>query len=114
MRPVYAPASALAGGLSEAVVLDQYLTPFNVTLTVELGGNTGGGASYTVQYSPDDPYAYNANANWYNHPTLFNLAADSSDTFYTPVRGVRLQTGTPGTGGTTSPQLVVLQAGVFG
>jgi len=119
MRPVIAIASTSVAGLSEAVILDQYLTPFNVTLSVELFGNTGGGANYTVQYSPDDPYAtyatsYNVNANWYSHSTLVNLAADATDVFYTPVRACRILTNTPGTGGTQTPQLTVIQAGVMG
>lgn len=119
MRPIYLTANTLASGLSAPVILDQYLTPFNVTLALELFGNTGGGASYTVQYSLDDPYAsytvdYNTNATWYNHPTLLNLAADATDVFYTPVRSVRILTNTPGTGGTQTPRLVIVQAGVFG
>lgn len=119
MRPIYLSANTNALGVSAPVVLDQYLTPFNVTLAVELFGNTGGGASYTVQYSLDDPYGtyavdYNTNATWYNHPTLVTLAADATDVFYTPVRAVRMLTTTPGTGGTQTPRLVIVQAGVFG
>lgn len=119
MRPVTVLASTLAGGVSAPIVLDQYLTPFNVTLTLELFGNTGGGVSYTVQYSNDDPYGvyavnYNTNANWYPHSTLVNLAADATDVYYTPVRATRILTNTPGTGGTQTPQMQIIQAGVFG
>lgn len=119
MRPVTLISSTSNGGTSAPCILDQYLTPFNVTLTMELFGNTGGGSSYNVQYSNDDPYgtytvSYNANANWYNHPTLVNLAADATDVFYTPVRAVRILTNTIGTGGTQTPQLQIIQAGVFG
>lgn len=116
MRPVYIAAKATSGN-SAACILDQYLTPTDALLAVELGGNTGGGASYTVQYSPDDPYAsyatdYNTNANWYNHPTLVTLAADGVDQLAVPARAVRLVTNTAGTGGTAAPRLVVIQAGV--
>lgn len=116
MRPIYMPASPTTAGVSPAVILDQYLTPFNVTITVELGGNTGGGASYTVQYTNDDPYGatFSTTANWYSHSTLVNLGTDATDVYYTPVRATRLLTNTPGTGGTVPPQMVVVQAGVFG
>jgi len=88
-------------------------------LAVELFGNTGGTPSYTVQYSPDDPFAtyatdYNTNANWYNHPVLVTLAADGVDSMQVPARAVRLSTGSAGTGGTATPRLVVIQAGVKG
>lgn len=116
MRPVYLTANANSGGVSPPCVLDQYLTPTDALLAVELGGNTGGGASYTVQYSPDDPWAayvtdYNTNANWYNHPTLVTLSADAVDNIIVPARAVRIKTVTPGTGGTVTPRLVVIQAG---
>lgn len=118
MRPVYMPANAAIGN-SAPVVIDQYLTPTDTMLTVELGGNIGGGASYSVQYSPDDPFAtyatdYNTNANWYNHPTLVNLTADGVDMLAVPAAAVRIVTNTPGTGGTAPPRLVVRQAGVTG
>lgn len=116
MRPVYLPAGTTASSLSNDCILDYHLDPANIMLTVELYGNTGGGASYTVQYSPDDPYAtyavsYDVNGNWYNHPTLVNLAADGVDQLSVPARAVRLSTNTPGTDGTNSPRLVVIQAG---
>ena len=116
MRAVVVTAGSYNSTLSNAVVTNQYVTPFNVLLAVELFGGTGG--SYTVQYSPDDPFAtyatdYNTNANWYNHPTLVNLSADGIDQFSIPVRGVRLQTNTAATGATATPRLVVNSAGEF-
>lgn len=115
MRPVYMPASTLAGN-SDPVVVDTHLGPSNILIAVELGGNTGGGASYTVQYSPDNPFGsyatdYNTNANWYDHPTLITLAADAVDQLSVPAQGIRLVTTTPGTGGTTAPRMVVVQSG---
>lgn len=114
MRPVYMPANASTGD-SAAVILDYMLHPANIMLAVELGGNTTG-ASYTVYYSPDDPFAtyatsYTANANWYAHPTLKNLAADGVDQLTIPARAVKLTTNTAGSGGTVAPQMVVIQAG---
>lgn len=114
MRPLYLIASATPGGFSIPGVLDQYLTPTDAQLAVELYAGTTG--SYTVQYSPDDPFAtyavdYNTNANWYNHPTLVNLAADGVDTVTSPCRAVRLKTTTAATAPTSPPRLVVNQAG---
>ena len=116
MRPIYMPASATAGD-SAAVILDKYLDPTNVLLTVELYGGTGG--SYTVYYSPDDPFAtyttsYTANANWYAHPTLVTLSADGTDQMSIPAQAVKLTTVTPATGSTQTPRLVVIQAGGHG
>lgn len=115
MRPVYLTASGSNGGVSNPCVLDQYLTPTDVLLAVELYGGTGG--NYTVQYSPDDPFAayatdYNTNANWYNHPTLASLSADGVDSIVIPARAVRILTTTAATGSSSPPRLVVIQAGV--
>ena len=117
MRPVYLTAKATAGA-SAPCVLDQYLTPIDVMLNIQLFGNTGGGSSYTVQYSNDDPFAsyatdYNTNATWYDHPTLAAIgSSDGVDKLDVPARAVRLYTNTAGTGGTATPSLVVIQAGV--
>lgn len=115
MRPIYITANSSTGD-SQAAILDYLLAPANVMLSVELGGNTGGGASYTVYYSPDDPFAtyvtsYLANANWYAHPTLTALAADGVDQLTVPARAVKLTTNTAGTGGTATPRMVVIQSG---
>lgn len=113
MRPIYLSADATTGD-SQPAILDYHLDPANVLLAVELGGNTGG--SYTVYYSPDDPYAtytvsYQSQANWYSHPTLVNLSADGVDNLDVPARAVKLTTNTAGSGGTASPRLVIVQAG---
>jgi hypothetical protein len=116
MRPVYMPANTSAGD-SAPVVLDQYISPTDTLLVVELFGNTSSSPSYTVKYSPDDPYAtyatsYAANANWYSVTGLTTLATDTSATLVFPARAVKLTTVNPGTGGTQTPQLAVIQAGV--
>lgn len=118
MRPVYLAAPAVNGTFSPPCVLDYHLDPTNIMLTLELYGGTAG--SYTVQYSPDDPYAtyatdYNTNANWYNHPTMTGLSADAVDQLAVPARAVRLKTTTVQGGSPTSaPRLVVIQAGGIG
>ena len=116
MRPIYLTASTTDGGLTAAAILDQYLDPTDVALAVELHGNTGGGASYSVQYSMDDPYGtyttdYNTNAVWFNHPSLVTLSTDGVSSMNIPARAVRLVTTTHGTGGTATPTLTVVQAG---
>lgn len=117
MRPVYLLAAA--SGASPPTILDYFRTPFIVTLVVELGGNTSGSPSYTVEYTPDNIWDVNsanyvpvANANWYNHPTLVNLAADAVDSLQIPMTAVRFYTNTAGSGGTSPPRVVVIQAGI--
>ena len=115
MRPVYLAANASTGDSAPAI-LDYMLTPFNVNLTLELGGNTSS-ASYTVYTSPDDPYAayatsYAANANWYSVSAISTASADTGTLLISPVRAVKLTTVTAGSGGTVAPRLVVIQAGV--
>ena len=116
MRPIYISAAATVTTSSAPVVLDHYQSPSNIMIAVELGGNTTG-ASYSVQYSPDDPNAsyvtnYQTNANWYNHPTLVNLVADGVDQLSVPAQGLKIVTNTVGSGGTASPRMVVIQSGM--
>lgn len=99
MRQVTVTANV--SGDTEAVVLDQYLTPFQVTYA-----KTGSG---TVQVSATDPYPL-TNGNfvaptftWITAPT----SAPNTATFLAqPYRAIRL------TGGTSGDTLTVIQSGV--
>lgn len=99
MRQVTVTANV--SGDTEAVVLDQYLTPFQVTYA-----KTGSG---TVQVSAADPYPIsNGNFvaptfNWISAPT----SAPNTSTFLAqPYRAIRI------TGGAEGDTLTVIQSGV--
>jgi len=111
MRPVTVTTPA-ATGPSAPVVLDQYLTPTNVSLNVKFGTAA---ATCSVQYSFDDPWAvyatdYNTNATWYFHPDMNNMLVDRQSTLdgLTP-RAVRLNNILWTSG---QPTLTVIQAGI--
>ena len=99
MRQVTVTANV--AGDTDAVVLDQYLTPFQVTYA-----KTGSG---TVEVSATDPYPL-TNGNfvaptftWITAPTT----APNTATFLAqPYRAIRL------TGGTAGDTLTVIQSGV--
>lgn len=88
-------------GATPAVILDQYLTPFNVTYS-----KTGSG---TVEVSVTDPYPQvngdftTATFVWVTAPTSYPNAAGFLGQ---PYRAVRLS------GGAQGDKLTVIQAGV--
>ena len=61
-----------------------------------------------------DGATFATTANWYNHPNITNVAVDTNDNLNVPARAVRLVTNTPGTGGTQTPVITVIQAGIMG
>jgi hypothetical protein len=99
MRQVTVTADAT--GATTPVVLDQYITPFQVTYS-----KTGSG---TVQVTATDPYPVengnfvSATYTWITAPT----AAPNTTTFLAqPYRAIRLS------GGTAGDTLTVIQSGV--
>lgn len=99
MRQVTVAANS--SGDTPAVVLDQYITPFQVTYS-----KTGSG---TVQVTATDPYPkvnqdfVEATFTWISAPT----AAPNTATFLAqPYRAIRL------TGGAENDTLTVIQSGV--
>lgn len=93
-------------GASQTVPLDQYLTPFNVSLYVTITGTV----DVTVQYTFDDvfgdapgPYT------WVDHPDMTNLTAAGEGTFISPVAACRLLTNS----GTGEAVLRIAQAGIM-
>lgn len=113
MRPKTVTVST-EGGTSSPVVLDQYISPFNVGLYLTADVSS----SSTVQYTLDDPFgtysvSFATSAHWVNHPELTNITAsttakDSNIAF--PVRAVRLKNNSLDTTGSVS--LTILQAGM--
>ena len=109
MRPVVYTLSDASGGAKYSNVYppDNYISPFNVALSVTVTGTV----SYTVQYTFDDVFAkgYDPTAGtstWFDHPTLVGSASVNSNIAY-PVTGIRLIT----TAGTGTATLTIIQAG---
>jgi hypothetical protein len=110
MRPVR--VTLTAAGVSPPVVLDQYLSPFNIGLGIAVTG--GASLTYTVQHTFDDVFASGfdpATATWYANSGLSAKTASFDGNYAYPVTAVRLNV-TAWTSG--SATLTVLQAGIPG
>ena len=91
-------------GASQTVPLDQYLTPFNVSLGVVITGTV----DVTVEYTFDDIFGDAPGPfSWTDHPDLTNVVADADGTFISPVSACRLLTNS----GDGTAVLRILQAG---
>jgi len=91
-------------GASQTVPLDQYLTPFNVSLAVIITGTV----DVTVEYTFDDIFGdFPGPHSWTDHPDLTNVTADEDGTFISPVSACRLLTNS----GDGTAVLRILQAG---
>ena len=110
MRPITRTQTGV--GDDVPIPLDQYLTPFNVTVQCVISGTP----TYTVQYTLDDVYAAGfdaATANWFDLAGIDDATADAVDSLISPVSAIRLivtAVGAPA----DSVQMRVMQAGVFG
>ncbi len=108
MRPVVYTLSDASGGakVSSVYAPDNYVSPFNVALSVLVTGTV----NYTVQYTFDDVFAntYNpATGNWVDHPSLTSKTTTSDSNIAYPVTGIRIRQAS----GTGSVQLTAIQAG---
>lgn len=91
-------------GASQVIPLDQYISPFNVSLGIDVTGTI----DVTLQFTFDDIFANQGPFNWTDHPDLTNVVADGDGTFISPVSACRLLTNS----GTGTAILRVLQAGL--
>jgi len=91
-------------GASQTVPLDQYLTPFNVSLSVVITGTV----DVTVEFTFDDVFGdFPGPHSWIPHPDLTNISADADATFISPVSACRLLTNS----GDGEAVLRIIQAG---
>lgn len=81
-----------------------HITPFNVAI----GCIVSGTATYTVEYTYDNPENPNATINVYSHSVLINQTASNDGFFAYPVRAIRVSI-TSGSGTVTT---TILQAGI--
>lgn len=92
-------------GASQTVPLDQYISPFNVSMYVEIDGTV----DVTVQYTFDDVFGDAPGPfTWVDHPDMTNLTANGEGTFISPVAACRLLTNS----GTGEAVLRIIQAGL--
>ncbi len=91
-------------GASQTVPLDQYLTPFNVSLALVITGTV----DVTVEFTFDDIFGdFPGPHSWTPHPDLTNITADADATFISPVSACRLLTNS----GDGEAVLRIIQAG---
>lgn len=106
MRPI--TLSQTGVGNSVPIPVDIYLTPFNVTLAVEVTGTV----TYSVAWTTDDVWNTPAGSlNW--NAAAANLTAATTNqvgSLISPVTAIQLQV----TAGTGTAMLRVVQAGVMG
>jgi hypothetical protein len=108
MRPIRVAVSSAT--TSAVIPLDQYISPFNVSVGVTL--SAGANLTYKVQYTFDDVFAAAFNpstATWFDHATITGKTASFDGNFAFPVTGIRLNV-TPYTSGTAT--MNVVQAGL--
>jgi len=93
-------------GASQTVPLDQYLTPFNVSLFIDITGTV----DVTVEFTGDDVFGdFPGPHNWIPHPDLTNVTVDDDATFISPVSACRLLTNS----GVGTAVLRIIQAGTL-
>jgi len=93
-------------GASQTVPLDQYQTPFSVSLFVDITGTV----DVTVEFTGDDVFGdFPGPHNWTPHPDLTNVVADADATFIAPVSACRLLTNS----GVGTAVLRIIQAGTL-
>jgi len=108
MRPIR--VSVGSATTSQAIPLDQYISPFNVGVAVTL--SAGAGLTYKVQHTFDDVFAAGFNpatATWFDHATITGKTASFDGNYAFPVSAIRLNV-TPWTSGTAT--FNVVQAGI--
>lgn len=92
-------------GASQEIPLDQYISPFNVGLFLDITGTV----NVTVQSTGDDIFGDAPGPfSWTNHPDLTNITADADATFISPVSACRLLTNS----GVGEAVLRIIQAGL--
>ncbi len=104
MRTVTQIRTNVTGG-SDPVPLDQYISPFSVSLALLITGTVDANAQFTFDdvFDPDaSPFT------WFDHADLTNITADAQAALVAPVKAVRVLTNS----GTGTVRFEVSQAGI--
>jgi len=91
-------------------IMNYHVTPVNMEVACVL---QTGAATYSVQYTYDDPNNLPSGVNFpqpFNHPTLVTQTTSLDGSINDPVVGVRLLVN----GGTGTVRMTILQAGISG
>ena len=106
MRPITITVTGVAA--SAPIVLDQHISPFAVSIFCEVSAT----ATYTVQYTPDNPFAtasgFSGTPTWTDHPSLTAKTTNADSNLAFPASAVRLNV----TASTGSVTIFVKQAGL--
>jgi hypothetical protein len=107
MRPARYMLSdaSVAPKTTPVYVPDNYISPFNLAINVQVTGTV----DFDVEYTFDNVFAngYNpATGNWTVHPTLTGVSTIDGNIAY-PVTGIRTKLNS----GTGSVQVTIIQAG---
>ena len=92
---------------SSVAPLCHFVNRFNVSVNTVVTGS----ATYTLQFTADDPFASNfvpASANWKSHPSMTSATISDIVEFTAPVRAVRINQ----TAGAGSVSATVIQMDV--
>lgn len=93
-------------GASSALIMDTYISPFNVGF----GAVVTGTATYTVQHTFQNPNDGSVTATWFDHPVVDDLTVNADGNYAFPVAAIRLNI----TAVSGSVVLTVIQAGLVG
>jgi hypothetical protein len=92
--------------ISKVFPPDQYISPFNVALSVLVTGTV----DYTVQYTFDNVFASGyvpASGNWVDHPSLTGQTITKDSNIAYPVQGIRIKCNS----GAGTARFTIIQAG---
>lgn len=95
--------------VSRSIPLNYFITPFNVSLGVDISGTI----SYTIQHTFDDVYSQAtaiAQQTWFNHSSLASLTADNDSNYAFPCRACRIKVNSLTSGATV--KLTIGQGGI--
>ncbi len=104
-RPMILTTSGTSA--SSVAPLCHFVCRFNVSVNTVVTGS----ATYTLQFTADDPFASNfvpASANWKSHPSMTSSTISDIVEFTAPVRAVRIDQ----TSGAGSVSATVIQMDV--
>lgn len=109
MQPNVQTTSDASGGAKNTnpVVLDYWVSPFNIALSVRVTGTVNYTVQYTFDYIDSNTWVASS-ANWNDHPSLSNKTGTLDSNLAYPATAVRMVQNS----GSGSCVFTVIQAGV--
>jgi len=103
MRPQVVSVTGV--GTSQPIILDNYISPFNIGF----GAVITGSPTYKIEHTFDNVLT-NSSPTWFPHPTVVNATVNQDGNYAFPVFAIRINITAVSTSGTV--QLTAIQAGV--